>query len=475
MSRKPPVLPNELNEALEHHFSGKVPSSEFAKNLERRLRTKLAEKELKTMSKKFGHRRFNRLVWGVGILLIALLVGLVFTSPTVVAAMKRLLGYIPDIGLVEQDSQFRVLAEPVSQTRDGITITITEAVLSADKTVIAFTYENHSVDTPSQPGDVDTCPFTSELRLANGKILLPHSASGGTVAASRFENRIEYEAIPAGVNDAVFVVPCAKDTDRDAPPVDWEFPLRFVVGQQDERTVPVMDVTPPVEQNVDSAEQNTLRVAQVIETQEGYILIGVFNGQKLTDDNNVVGFTDWPAITDADGKAVDYDIAYDVLNDVDFYQLETGALPWAFAIPGKQYAWPLTITFSSVNVERSSLKTSFEFDAGPQPQPGQKWVLEKDITLGEYTLNLAAIRFTGEGYKFTFKNHQDVSRVNVEIEGHPAMAGGGGGAGGDSQGGFDVFLGYDDAFPTGKLTVTISNPVVRNNGPWQVEWQPDSP
>jgi len=474
MKNKPPVLPEELNSALDSHFSGKNPSFKFASNLEKRLRSKLIEKELNNMSEKSEPRRFNRLAWGAGLLLVVLLVGFVFTSPTIVSAMKRLFGYIPGIGLVEQDSQLRMLAKPVSQTRDGITITITEVVLSADKTVVSFTYENLSADISSQPEDINTCPFKSELRLPNGETLLPNSAFGGTKADAKFANRIEYEAIPVDVNDAVFVIPCVQDNDQGMLPVDWEFPLRFVAGQQDEKVVPVLDVTPSVEQKNDNAEQNPLRVEQIIETQEGYILIGVFDGQKLPVNDTIVGFTDWPAITDADGKTVDYTVAYDVLSDFDFHQLETGDLPWAFEIPGKQYAWPLTIIFSSVNVERTDLKTSFEFDVGPQPQQGQEWVIGKDIQLGEYTLNLASIQFTGEGYKFTFKNHQDVSRVNVEIEGHRAMAGGGGGGGG-GQGGFEVVLGYNDAFPTGKLTVAISNPVVHLVGPWQLQWQPDSP
>jgi len=366
-----------------------------------------------------------------------------------------------------------MLAEPVSQTRDGITITITEGVLSADKTVIAFTYEDLSVDTPSQPEDINTCPFMSELRLPDGKTLSPNSAFGGMGADAKFENRIEYEAIPADVNEAMFIVPCVLETDQN----NWEFPLRFVAGQLDERVVPVLDITPSVERNGDSAEQNPLEVKQVIETQEGYILIGVFDGQILPGNNNVVGFTDWPLITDANGKSVNYNIAYDVLNDVDFHQLEANVHPWAFEIQEKQPAWPLTSEFSSVNVELTELETSFEFDAGSQPQPGQEWALEKDIQLGEYTLDLASIQFTGEGYKFTFKNHQDVRRVNVEIEGHRAMAGGGGGGGGggSSQGGFEVYLGYDDNFPTGELAIIVSNPVVHLTGPWQLQWQPDSP
>jgi len=473
MKNKPPVLPEELNQALEHHFSGKDPGSEFASNLEKRLRARLIDKELNNMTEKSETRRFNRLAWGAGFLLIVLLLGLVFTSPTVVSAMKRLFGYVPDVGLVEQASSLRMLAEPVSQTREGITITITEAVLSAEKTVIAFTYENVSADISMQPEDINTCPFMSKLRLPNGETLSPISANGGTEEA-KFISRIVYKAMPVGVSEAVLFVPCVSDVDQEMLPVDWEFPLRFVVGQQDEKVAPVLDVTPPVEQKSDKAKQNPLRVEQMIETQEGYILIGVFNGQMLSGNNNVMGFTDWPSITDANGNIVEYNIAYDVLNDVDFHQLETGVHPWAFEIQEGQPAWPLTIEFSSVNVARTELETSLEFDAGSQPQPGQEWTLEKDIQLGEYTLDLATIQFTGEGYKFNFKNHPDVNRVDVEIEGQRAMAGGGGGGGG-GQGGFEVYLGYDDNFPMGELTIIVSNPVVRLTGPWQVQWQPDSP
>ncbi len=39
-------------------------------------------------------------------------------------AIGRSLGYIPGTGIVEQGAPIRVLAEPVSLTRDGITLTI---------------------------------------------------------------------------------------------------------------------------------------------------------------------------------------------------------------------------------------------------------------------------------------------------------------------------------------------------------------
>src|SRR3990172_11540144 len=69
--------------------------------------------------------------------LIALLVLLILSG--VAYALGRSLGYIPGLGLVSQDTPIRVLAAPVSQTRDGISITVKDAVLSSDKTVILFT------------------------------------------------------------------------------------------------------------------------------------------------------------------------------------------------------------------------------------------------------------------------------------------------------------------------------------------------
>ena len=82
----------------------------------------------------------------------------------VVYAIGRSLGYIPGVGIVEQGTPIRVLAEPVSVERDGITLTITEAVLSADKTVVVYTIENVPWDAISHQEDVPGC-------YAEGQIL----------------------------------------------------------------------------------------------------------------------------------------------------------------------------------------------------------------------------------------------------------------------------------------------------------------
>ena len=66
------------------------------------------------------------------ILLVLLALGLL---TGVAYAVGRSLGYIPGVGIIDQSVPLRLLAEPVTITRYGVTITVTDAVLSADKTV----------------------------------------------------------------------------------------------------------------------------------------------------------------------------------------------------------------------------------------------------------------------------------------------------------------------------------------------------
>ena len=72
------------------------------------------------------------------ILLVLLALGLLTGAAY---AIGRSLGYIPGVGLVEQGASIRVLAEPVSLTRDGITLTVEKAFLTADKTTLTYSVD----------------------------------------------------------------------------------------------------------------------------------------------------------------------------------------------------------------------------------------------------------------------------------------------------------------------------------------------
>src|SRR5512139_2923119 len=72
--------------------------------------------------------------------ILALIV--LLTLSGVAYAIGRSLGYIPGLGIIDQSSPLRVLAEPAMQTREGITVTVKEAVLGADQTILVVSFDN---------------------------------------------------------------------------------------------------------------------------------------------------------------------------------------------------------------------------------------------------------------------------------------------------------------------------------------------
>ena len=83
-------------------------------------------------------------------------------------AVGRSLGYIPGVGLVEQGAPIRVLAEPVSLTRDGITVTVTAAVLTSDKSTFVYSVENVPFSAYSHNENVSGCYDMAKIMLPAG-------------------------------------------------------------------------------------------------------------------------------------------------------------------------------------------------------------------------------------------------------------------------------------------------------------------
>ena len=86
-------------------------------------------------------------------------------------ALSRSLGYLPGVGLIEQGLPLRVLAEPLSQTRDGITVTVSEAILTGERTVIVMTMENVPWKAFAHGAESSVCYAEPQLRLPNGELL----------------------------------------------------------------------------------------------------------------------------------------------------------------------------------------------------------------------------------------------------------------------------------------------------------------
>ncbi len=187
MTTLPPELEPNLRRAL--HVPG--PEAEFVA----RLRTQI-QQEANSMKKENGlqslptlrrnqeisdsakKRISPRLAWGLAAALLILAVTLLATSPAVVEAMKRLFGYVPGAGLVEQGSPLRVLAGPVVVERDGVTLTVTYALSSPDKTVVAYTVENSLRICPGAADRRDRGDKSTTTQTIGSRLEISQAASG---------------------------------------------------------------------------------------------------------------------------------------------------------------------------------------------------------------------------------------------------------------------------------------------------------
>lgn len=441
-----------------------VPRPEFVEGLWNRIAVQSSTIRPGTLH---GKRRVSlHPAWLVmGAVVVALIaVTLVIGPARVYAAVRQLLGYIPGIGIVDENVPIRVLSEPVSVTRDGITITVTSGFLTGDRTHIE--YRIFGVPRAAYPDreDVVGCVQPEYLRLPDGTRLELTGSMG------------DMPPVPATVDNAVFVLPCIANTLPGAAPENWELGLIFVPAPPEVTVLPVVDLPPSSGPTSEAAgapttpEDAGVTFERVIETSGGYILIGRF--QPSAPSGEWVQVTD-VQLRDASGRVIEYTSPPDI--EPPNVEVEFG-FGFVFEFNAAGLSYPLSLTISGVTIRQAdpNAKTEFEFDAGPNPQPGQEWVLNQDLTLAGHSLTLASITADSRGYSFDFKTGPDVFGASVAIPGSTPIGGGGSGSGGLTDGTFSVGLDYAE-LPTGRLRVTVSNlSVIGDKITWRGHWSPAS-
>lgn len=410
-------------------------------------------------------------------IMLAILALLLLTG--VAYAIGRSLGYIPGVGIVEQGTPIRVLAEPVSVTRDGITLTITNAILTLDKTVVEFTLENVPLGALSQDENVFGCSSSAELHLPDGTTLQIMKGS-----ASMNMTRFEYASIPANENEAVFVLPCIMNTLPGLAPEHWELPVHFVPAPPDMTVVPVIEIqpSPTPEASLSSVEESPLSITKVMGIGDNYIIMGEFDAAKTKDPLNADArwqWTDAIKVTDGNGQ----DIYSTVPTDIELPVPTTpSAEVWAYQI-SRNFSPPLTVSYAGIYIMPVNQPQTFqlELDTGVNPQPGQEWILNKEFTLDGYSIRLVSIVASQNGYDFTFENSfydpfssnlfvensNALSVEHIDIAGYTPIGGGGGGG--------SIGKMYEK-LPTGKLKIQISIQHLQslNKKSWQIQWSPET-
>jgi len=459
----------EFEEKLRLALAIPEPEPGFAQSLRSRLSARAAAPA--------APRSFRlRPAWGIllGLVLLLVMAVLIIGPQRVAAEVQKLLGYIPGFGIVEQNAPLRVLTKPVTQTRDGITVTIKQAFLTSDKTTVTYSVEGVPWSALSHNENVPGCGVGSEIRLPDGT-LLELIGGGGTAT----ETKMDYPAIPAGVDQTTFVLPCIQDTLPGLAPQDWELPLRFVPAPAALTIMPVIDVSssPEPRSNTPIPAKNPLVLLKVVDTGDNYVLLGEFRRADAGDPSVPNGFwwslTEPVRITDATGQQVFNTIPNDPSLQLPASQSEAEA--WAYQI-GKTFTPPLTITYTGRYTipANPNAKAEFEFDTGTNPQVGQEWVMNRDFELAGHKIRLESIKVvTQNGYEFFFETSDPaVSGVRVEISGYTAE--GSGGDAGLTPGKWWQDLEFAEQ-PRGKLKVVVSNLTLYGEfKTWQVQWSPET-
>ena len=462
------TLPNSIEDKLHAATRMPQPRPEFIAQLRNRL---MAEPRHAVVIPQPQRMLFRRPVWVIAIIIIFLTAALIAIGPQrVLAAFRQLFGYIPGVGIVNQSAPIRVLAEPVSMTRAGVTISINSAVLTTDSTRIDFGISGVPLSAYPSSESVSGCNQAEYLRLPDG-------------------TKVDIDAvIPTNVSEATLVLPCIFNTMPGKVPQDWELSMRFVPAPPDMTVLPVIELTPSLLQTSPAPATTHvggtatpaqslvpwITIDQLVETSDGYILIGAFrpqitNGGWAQVDASAQPYG-VPQILDATGRKVDYTVLPGINLSSPFIPpggLSNGGFQFAFQIKALGLAFPLTLRYTGeiYSPVEPPVTAEVAFDAGPNPQPGQVWTLNQDVHMGAYTVRLISITAVDSGYSFQIDPGAGVTTPDVQIEGYQPVAGGGG-SGGES-------LVYSQ-IPKGKLELLFSNLfVVTDTRTWETTWQPE--
>lgn len=413
--------------------------------------------------------------------LIAVLALLLLTG--VAYAVGRSLGYIPGFGLVEQGTSIRVLDEPVSVTRDGITVTVTSAVSTAERTVIEFTVENVPWSALSHNENVGGCSGTATLQLPDGAVLMIKEGSG-----SAQKTRFVYAPIPSEFNEVSVVLPCILDTLPGKAPEDWEFPLHFVPAPADMATAPVISVPSPASPASDPTGQgatrnslynSVLRVDQFIPLEDGYYLLGhtEWADARIT---NLLPESWVMKAYDSTGQEL-------ALEPGDWQ--ESGLSPqsnqWLFKLYGKSFDGPVTLRTSWMYVEfrqpivftlnlesqgfdfsDSKLNTSYALDSIPLDMPGIQASATQATYIKQGDLS---------GFEITIQSDPALQNLSLTMETGLDISGlagisSSGGSSRDEKTGLVISKALTNARMSFPLELTARSATVI--GTWETTWNP---
>jgi Tol biopolymer transport system component len=434
-------------------------------NLSSNILTRVREERVNRMKSKFAFS---------AILTTAVILGILFTIPGVATAMKRVLGYIPNVGLVENDTPLRVLKETVQIEQEGTTITVTHGVVDSQQTIIVYQVENlpdFSAPVDNQVSDV--CHTQPELKLPDGGRLFGQVDAGNTWL-SGYNKRMIFPVLPIELNTVNLVFSCLEQSVISPAWSELEIKLDFVQLSSDTLSSELIDLPTPdpaltqSDPGVQTDESDIrLIISRYAKTDDNVVLVGVL--ESLSGKNKIETIDiDAVHLVDSSGKEISLVEDTTLANPLD--EAPNEALHnWAYLTAARFTPGQATLSVDSAWI-RYADTALLTFDVGDDPQPGQVFPINQTLVVAgrEILIQSAEINATSDGISFTLTKPDDVSTVVLMDFDHPLLGGGGGPD--------DYGFSYRDGIPTGKINVTLASISVNIAGGWKTTVDlPDMP
>lgn len=463
---------------------------------------------------KIKPRMMFRPAWAFAFVLA--LAVMVVSVPGIASAIGRLFGYVPEVGLVENTGNLRMLAEPVSVTREGVTVTITSVFVYEDRVELTYEVdgvkENYS-NAPDMCGSYHPdnnfwSDGDADLRLSNGTIIRRDYAG-----EFQFENRYAMKPvyavhIPANVNELTMVLKCIPFTRLGEVPENWEVPFKLItVPAGTVVGAPVIDVEQPTETQpakepaatAVTEESNlphpivTMKLEKIVPMDSATIfylsldmedrdpsLVSIMPADAYVVDSlgqkiDLIGGFVWQPFEHRPGSLFEYRSASKPAD---------GALTVVVENAVAYYA-PLHVNQPQATPE----EMSFIFDAGTNPQPGQTWTLNDEFEIAGYPLKITSAKAVNwddvktstfiegsqgyeYGYQFTVESYPSI-KIDAEMS---IMQDNCGFAIKKDYRPVSSYLLYSqlcrDAYPSGQVKVTIWELSILLENTWQSTWMP---
>jgi len=409
-----------------------------------------------------------------------LLTSLFFSLPGAASAMRKILGFIPGIGMVDQSVPLRVLSEPVVATRDGFTVTVESAVLDTEHTVLTYKVEGPFESSPQAQSELDDACFAgAELRLSDGTVHTVPGRFPDTTWENGYRQQNTYPAIPADINQATLFLPCLHARLAGQGPENWELALDFVPAPPELTLYPVSGqstatpISTPQPINTPETGQTlpgvNLTFENVIPLADGQIILARLAWRNNASINAVSISPEDVQIFDANGQELAAEENFDAIDPDETYE---GNRPLGYKTTPS--AARLAVSAAQVSYLANM---EFVFDPGPDRESEQTWVLNKEIELDGRTLRIISItiaEFNGNAsMSFEMESEDGIMDAGVFDPNHPPRSGGGSmGDGISPVQSFSNGFNYEGSLPEGPITLRVSSYTVRTPVDWEITWTP---